>query len=272
MEVDRLQPIFDIETRTGLLDPGEVSMTENLGFGIVGAEALEKFYHGLLLGWSASVGWVAVGIETALVANADAVGVVMLGMGADFALRAAGVDYSIFRDVVVVADGAEATSLVAGFQGFYREIPVNPCGCTMDYNHVYFSHNEFFFIIFSFLFYNIFSKITPSLFTIKEGSTSHPDPLTLRGEGETAPTRRSEPLRSKVDGPSKVSSDCLCGVNRLAESLLVRCLLFACGAALGYSPSPLGSATLDAKSGRDGGEDGDEELNDFATGFFFHDF
>ena len=28
-----------------------------------------------------------------------------------------------------------------------------------------------------------FSKITPSLFTIKEGSTSHPDPLTLRGEG-----------------------------------------------------------------------------------------
>ena len=28
-----------------------------------------------------------------------------------------------------------------------------------------------------------FSKITPSLFTLKEGSTSHPDPLTLRGEG-----------------------------------------------------------------------------------------
>ena len=28
------------------------------------------------------------------------------------------------------------------------------------------------------------SKITPSLFTLKEGSTSHPDPLTLREEGE----------------------------------------------------------------------------------------
>ena len=53
-----------------------------------------------------------------------------------------------------------------------------------------------------------FSKITPSLFTLKEGSTSHPDPLTLRGEGETAPSRRSEPLRSKVGGPSKVSPDC----------------------------------------------------------------
>ena len=45
-----------------------------------------------------------------------------------------------------------------------------------------------------------FSKITPSLFTIKEGSTSHPGPLALRGEGETAPPRRSEPLRFKVVG------------------------------------------------------------------------
>ena len=54
-----------------------------------------------------------------------------------------------------------------------------------------------------------FSKITPSLFTLKEGSTSHPDPLTLRGEGGNRPTRCSEPLRSKVGGPSKVSPDCL---------------------------------------------------------------
>jgi hypothetical protein len=52
------------------------------------------------------------------------------------------------------------------------------------------------------------SKITPSLFTIKEGSTSHPDPLTLRGEGGNRPTRCSEPLRSKDGGPSKVSPDC----------------------------------------------------------------
>jgi superfamily II DNA or RNA helicase len=61
-----------------------------------------------------------------------------------------------------------------------------------------------------------FSKITPSLFTIKEGSTSHPDPLTLRGEGGNRPTRCSEPLRSKVGGPSKVSPDCA-GWDRLAE-------------------------------------------------------
>ena len=62
-----------------------------------------------------------------------------------------------------------------------------------------------------------FSKITPSLFTIKEGSTSHPDPLTLRGEGGNRPTRCSEPLRSKDGGPSKVSPDCA-GWDRLADT------------------------------------------------------
>ena len=55
----------------------------------------------------------------------------------------------------------------------------------------------------------VFSKITPSLFTIKEGSTSHPDPLSSGAREETAPPRRSEPLRSKVGGLSKVSPDCL---------------------------------------------------------------
>ncbi|MST77996.1 DEAD/DEAH box helicase [Prevotella copri] len=75
-----------------------------------------------------------------------------------------------------------------------------------------------------------FSKITPSLFTLKEGSTSHPDPLTLRGEGGNRPTRCSEPLRSKVGGPSKVSPDCA-GWDRLgaaclrpAEGLAATCL------------------------------------------------
>ena len=61
----------------------------------------------------------------------------------------------------------------------------------------------------------LFSKTYPSFLTLKEGSTSHPDPLTLREEGGNRPTRCSEPLRSKVGGPSKVSPDCA-GWDRLA--------------------------------------------------------
>ena len=67
-------------------------------------------------------------------------------------------------------------------------------------------------------FYKVYqnsSKITPSLFTIKEGSTSHPDPLSLRGEGGNRPTRCSEPLRSKDGGASKPSPNCA-GWDRLS--------------------------------------------------------
>ena len=64
-----------------------------------------------------------------------------------------------------------------------------------------------------------FSKITPSLFTLKEGSTSHPDPLSSGAREETAPSRRSEPLRSKDGGPSKVSPDCA-GWDRLTDTCL----------------------------------------------------
>ena len=52
-----------------------------------------------------------------------------------------------------------------------------------------------------------YSKITPSLFTLKEGSTSHPSPLSSEERDVTA-LRCSEPLRSKDGGPSKVSPDC----------------------------------------------------------------
>ena len=85
----------------------------------------------------------------------------------------------------------------------------------------------------------VFSKTHPSSLTLKGGSTAFPKPLSPQGTGDvTAPTRRSEPLRSKVGGASKpspgclsagaskevskeaskVSPDCLCGVNRLAAT------------------------------------------------------
>ena len=97
------------------------------------------------------------------------------------------------------------------------------------------------------------SKITPSLFTIKEGnfskthpssltlkggSTAFPKPLSPQGTGDvTAPPRCSEPLRSKVGGPSKVSPD-YAGWDRLTDTCLragdglgATCLRAADGAA-----------------------------------------
>ena len=54
------------------------------------------------------------------------------------------------------------------------------------------------------------SRGTETSLTLKGGSTAFPKPLSPQGTGDvTAPPRRSEPLRSKVGGPSKVSPDCL---------------------------------------------------------------
>ena len=89
-----------------------------------------------------------------------------------------------------------------------------------------------------------FSKTHLSSLTLKGGSTAFPKPLSSlrrlaalgkvqasllcthlhnlspQGTGDvTAPTRRSEPLRSKVGGPSKVSPDCA-GWDRLGATCL----------------------------------------------------
>ena len=67
-----------------------------------------------------------------------------------------------------------------------------------------------------------FSKTHPSSLTLKGGSTAFPKPLSPQGTGDvTAPPRRSEPLRSKVGGPSKVSPDCA-GWDRLASNLVIK--------------------------------------------------
>ena len=72
-----------------------------------------------------------------------------------------------------------------------------------------------------------FSKTHPSSLTLKGGSTAFPNPLSPQGTGDvTAPPRRSEPLRSKDGGPSKVSPDCA-GWDRLGAT----CLRAANGAA-----------------------------------------
>ena len=71
-------------------------------------------------------------VQAALVAYTNAMGVVMLGMSANHFLGTARIDLAILRDVVVIADGLEATSLVTGFKVFHREIAVGSGGRAMN--------------------------------------------------------------------------------------------------------------------------------------------
>lgn len=66
-------------------------------------------------------------------------GVVVAGVSPHLAFWTAGIDHAILRNVIVVTDGAETTCLVAGFQGFYREVLVYTCGTAMYHNQIDFS-------------------------------------------------------------------------------------------------------------------------------------
>ena len=100
-----------------------------------------------------------------------------------------------------------------------------------------------------------FSKTHPSSLTLKGGSTAFPKPLSPQGTGDvTAPPRRSEPLRSKDGGPSKVSPDCA-GWDRLTDTCLragdglgATCLRPADGVADGAADR-LGATCLRAADG-----------------------
>ena len=56
VEMNAGKPLLDIKTWTLLVNAREISMTQDLGLRIVGAETLQKLSHRSLLGWRAGVG------------------------------------------------------------------------------------------------------------------------------------------------------------------------------------------------------------------------
>ena len=108
-------------------------MPHNLGIGIEQLQLLQQLNERCLLPRGASVGRSPLGIQAALVAYTDAVGVVPPGMGTHLGWRTAGIDGSILADVEVVADVAPVILYhVAVAQGFQGEILVGSGRRAMD--------------------------------------------------------------------------------------------------------------------------------------------
>ena len=92
----------------------------------------------------------------------------------------------------------------------------------------------------------VFSKTHPSSLTLKGGSTAFPKPLSPQGTGDVTALRCSEPLRSKVGGPSKVSPCCLsAGALKEASECLPDCLSASASKEVsGYSPDCLSAGAF----------------------------
>jgi len=129
-----------VEAGAGLVDTGEVAVAEDAGRGVVGTKGTEQGREGGLLEGRAGVGRATVGVETALVADAEAVGVVALGVGTGDILGAGGMQMAVTGDVVVVAAAVEAPCTVAGFKGIKRKRLVATCGRAVNDNQIDLSH------------------------------------------------------------------------------------------------------------------------------------
>jgi len=118
----------------------EVAMAGEEADGIGSGELVHQGTQGLFLCGSSGVGGVAVSVKSALVADAYAVGVVALGMGAWRFKGAHRVDGSVLGDVEVVATIAETTLQVVGQQLGGEVVDRGFGGRAMDYDAIDESH------------------------------------------------------------------------------------------------------------------------------------
>ena len=106
-------------------------MAEDLGIGIVDFQGPEQGIEGGLLFEGTGVLGTSLGVESSLVADADAVLVVVAGMGTGEVLMTGLVELSVPGDVIVVAGETEAC-IVTGNEGCDRERTVLAGRGTMD--------------------------------------------------------------------------------------------------------------------------------------------
>ena len=94
------------------MDAFEFAVADNFGFGIIMFQCAEQCEESLFLGRGTGVSGAASLVETALVADADGMGVVVAGVGSDHRLGATEVELTVAGDVVVVAAAFPAASLM----------------------------------------------------------------------------------------------------------------------------------------------------------------
>ena len=132
--------LLSIEAGTVLMDVGQVAMTEDLGVGMFFLQAAQQAEQGAFLLRGASVGGVAMLVQSTFVANTEGVAVVAYGVGADklFVTRLVGL--AVAGDVVVIARESEAIRVTAD-ECCHGKASVTARGRTVNYNQIDVAHD-----------------------------------------------------------------------------------------------------------------------------------
>ena len=120
------------ETGTALGYVREFAVTDDAGIRVLGSEFLQQLVKGVLLGFGASIGRLAVLIKTTFIDNAKRTVVVVTGMDALDGLWQQGNDVTIAADIVVVRTLA-ILGLTTGYQVLDAERAVALCSCAVDH-------------------------------------------------------------------------------------------------------------------------------------------
>jgi hypothetical protein len=101
---------------------------------------------------SAGIGRAPLTVKSPFIADTYRVSVVTLCVRTDLLNLTGSLYGSIFTDIKMIARPVEPSSAMTDFQIIFREIPVRPCGGTVDHNQVNLPHQPFlsFFWLFSF--------------------------------------------------------------------------------------------------------------------------
>ena len=142
--IQEVLELRSIKTRTGLLNAGQITMTQD------GTDARktvvkiqDKMLHRLLLLRSAGVADAARWRKTTFVTDAYAVRIVTEGMRAHTLYRATGMNHSIQRDVEMVADVSPAVVMnMVVAQHLHRITVIAAATAAMHHYHIDVSHRH----------------------------------------------------------------------------------------------------------------------------------
>lgn len=124
------EPLLDVETGTGTV--GVFVVAVDGGHWVFFRQVTDELKEGEALGFGAGVGRATVGIETADIGDADALGVVTWAMGTDLFDGTASVDAAVRVHDIMIAYVVPAEGTVVSSYGFHRTDGTGARGGAVD--------------------------------------------------------------------------------------------------------------------------------------------
>lgn len=148
MKIYFLEPCLGIKARTLLLHTRQIAVPQDGGIRIILSQRIQQLLQRNLLRLSTRIRRMTILVQATLVADANAMQVVVTGMRTHLVLMTTRIQGAVLGDVIVVANLCEATSLVARLQILNAEVLVHTGSAAMHYNQINSSSTFHFLFLF----------------------------------------------------------------------------------------------------------------------------